>query len=273
MNNKIKLIVTTSSTPDPDTTAAALALAAELNAPFQARGANSLPNIKNQCQAEAVLVVSKDKPVVHTAGGQYFFHLSMAEMRIKNLLDGKNDHMADAMGLTAGMSVLDCTLGLATDAIVASYITGRTGRVVGLESSSVIALITGMGLKNFSPLRGQAPPTDEFKITGALRRIVLKNADYLDYLTTLPAKSFDVVYFDPMFRRPVRKSSNLAPVRALADDKPLSLKAVAEACRVARRRVVMKEASGSGEFAKLGFFNIHGGKYSSVKYGVIFVED
>lgn len=273
MSDKIKLVVTTSSKPSPDTTATAQKLAANLNAPFRARGVDSLAEIKNQHQTEAVLVVSKDKTVVHTTEGQYFFHLSLAELRIKNLLSGKNDHMADAMGLIAGMSVLDCTLGLATDAIVTSYVVGKNGRVVGLESSPVIALITGMGLKNFAPVRVQVPSVDEINITGALRRIVVENTDYLDYLTMLPANSFDVVYFDPMFRRPVRKSSNLAPVRALADDRPLSPEAVQEACRVARRRVVMKEANGSGEFEQLGFFKICGGRYSSVKYGVITLRE
>ncbi|MGP1407976.1 MAG: class I SAM-dependent methyltransferase, partial [Selenomonas sp.] len=50
---------------------------------------------------------------------------------------------------------------------------------------------------------------------------------------------------------------------------PVSLFAVAEACRVAKRRVVLKENSRSLEFARLGFSKIAGGKYSPVHYGVI----
>lgn len=260
---KLNLVVTTSLNPSRDITVAAKAAALKLNAPFKIRGATSLSNIKDEYQAEAVLVMSQDKPVVHTDDGKYFFHLSMAEMRIKNVLNGKDDHMAEAMGLSLGMSVLDCTLGLGTDAIVASYLTGEKGRVVGLESSPLVALITGEGFKDF------LPPGDELNITGALRRIVVKNIDYFDCLTALAAKSFDIVYFDPMFRRPVHKSSNFAPFRALADERPLIAEAVREACRVATGRVVMKETKGSGQFEKLGFLNICGGKYSSVEYGVI----
>jgi 16S rRNA G966 N2-methylase RsmD len=260
------IAVTTSLKPDHDIIENAKLFAAKLNAPFCARDNNSLEMIKREFQAGAVLVISKEKTIVHTESGQYFFHLSMAELRIKNLLDGKNDHMIDAMGLSLGMSVLDCTLGLGTDAIVASYVAGEAGKVVGIENSPVIALITGMGLKNFAAL------SDKINITCALRRICVENADYCDYLTALPAKSFDVVYFDPMFRRPVKKSSNLLPLRGLTDNRPLDKNAVWEACRVAKRRVVMKEANESGEFERLGFIDIHGGKYSSVKYGVIFVE-
>jgi hypothetical protein len=208
-----------------------------------------------------VLVAGKTGPVVHTPGGEYFFHLSMAELRINNLKDGNPDHMIAAMGLAPGMSVLDCTLGLATDAIVASYAAGEEGRVVGLESSPLIAAIAADGLAGFT--------SDRPELTAALRRIAVVTADYNAYLPTLPAASFDVVYFDPMFRRPVRSSSSMQPVRHLADHRPVSAAALDAARRVARRRVVMKEAGGSGEFARLGFATVVGGRYSSVNYGVL----
>jgi hypothetical protein len=257
----VKFVVTTSFKASWEMRAAAQKIAAQLNAPWQERGAKSLADLKNEFQAEAILVIAQAKPVVHTETGPYFFHLSLAEMRIKNFLNGKNDHMIEAMALAPGMSVLDATLGLGTDAIVASYVT--ESEVVALESSPLIAFITGTGLKNFSP----AP--DELNISAALRRITVKNIDYLTYLKTLSNKSFDIVYFDPMFRQPVRKSSNLLPVRNISNTEPLSPDAVFEARRVARRRVVMKEANGSAEFARLGFQALSGGKYSSVQYGVI----
>ena len=75
----------------------------------------------------------------------------------------------------------------------------------------------------------------------ALRRIKVVNADYLDFLKRQPDKSFDSIYFDPMFRYPLTDSKNINPLRSVADHRPLSEEAVAEARRVARHRVVMKE--------------------------------
>ena len=81
--------------------------------------------------------------------------------------------------------------------------------------------------------------------------------------------SFDAVYFDPMFRHPFMESAGIHPLRFLADPRPVSAEAIREARRVARRRVVLKESSKSGEFARLGFSAFVGGKYSHVRYGVI----
>jgi len=257
----VKIIVTTIHKPTPAVAECAAAMAARLDAPFVERGNRSLAALLAGHGADTVLVAAKDGPVVHTPGGEkFFFHLNMAELRINNLKDGNPDHMIAAMGLKPGMSVLDCTLGLATDAIVASYVAGEQGRVVGVESSPVVAAVAAHGLATFT--------CDRPEINAALRRITVVNADCGDYLAALPDGSFDVVYFDPMFRVPVRTSSSLRPLRHLADPRPLSAAAVAAARRVARRRVVMKEASGSGEFARLGFPAVVGGKYSSVHYGV-----
>jgi len=54
-----------------------------------------------------------------------------------------------------------------------------------------------------------------------------------------------------------------------ADSRETAAAAVEQAKRIARRRVVMKEANGSGEFQRLGFSQVLGGKYSSVAYGII----
>jgi hypothetical protein len=261
----VKVIVTTIHKPTPAAGEYAGAMAARLGAPLVERDSRSLAALLAAHGADTVLVAAKDGPVVHTPDGEYFFHLNMAELRINNLKDGNPDHMVAAMSLEPGMSVLDCTLGLATDAIVASYVAGEKGRVVGLESSPVVAAVAAHGLAAFT--------CDRPEINAALRRIIVVNADCGDYLATLPAGSFDVVYFDPMFRVPVKTSSSLRPLRHLADPRPLSPAAVAAACRVARRRVVMKEARGSGEFARLGFAAVVGGKYSSVHYGVMETGD
>lgn len=257
--------VTTSHNPTADIEKLAHQMAGALNLPYVARGKNSLAAIKQNYGASDLLVATHRGPVAHTAGGEFFFHLNMAELRIKNLINGKHDHMVTAMDLEPGMTVLDCTLGLATDAIVASFIVGNGGKVLGVESSSIIAFITQYGLQNFIC-------EDEY-ITKALRNIRVENMDCYQCLVTLPSDSFDVVYFDPMFRRPISGSSNIKPLRNLADSRSLTREIIIEACRVAKRRVVVKEAHESQEFERLGITTVVGGKYSSVHYGIIKVDD
>jgi 16S rRNA (guanine1516-N2)-methyltransferase len=263
MGETMNLIVTTAHRPSPEMEKAAAELAGKLHAPLTPRGDSSLAALRHEHRVDTLLIVTKRGPVVATPGGEYFFHLNLAELRIKNLISGKPDHMVSAMDLAAGMTVLDCTLGLATDAIVASFVAGPAGQVLGLEATAVIAAVTGLGLAQFA--------SDEAEITAVLRRIRVIHADFNEYLPTLPDRSFDVVFFDPMFRAPIIDSSNLKPLRFLADDRPLGPLAVREACRVARRRVVMKETCGSPEFSRLGITELYGGKYSSIQYGVIAV--
>lgn len=105
-------------------------------------------------------------------------------------------------------------------------------------------------------------------MTAAMRRIEVVNTDAFDYLRAKPDNAFDVVYFDPMFRHPLLQSENMNPLRYAADHDPVSEEMMAEARRVARRRVVLKETSKSTEFARLGFPEIAGGRYSPVHYGV-----
>ncbi len=188
----------------------------------------------------------------------------MAELRINNIRNGKSDWMIEAMGLRPGMSVLDCTLGLATDSIVASYIAGPTGSVIGLEHSPIIALIVSEGLAHFSCM-----DTD---ITQALRRIQVIESSYHTYLAGLPPKCVDVVYFDPMFRNPIVTSCALQPMRNLADNSAITEQAIEMAYRVAKSRIVIKETIYSKEFVRLGITTLTGGKYSNIRYGIIEVN-
>lgn len=256
------LIVTTAQQTIPSIIRQAEEIAEQLSVPFIPRNHTSLTALKETYKVSQLIVVTTTGPIVHTSAGEYFFHLSMAELRIKNILNGNHDHMVTAMNLMPGMSVLDCTLGLATDAIVASFVIGENGVIVGLESSPVIALITGYGLQHVTV-------DSEANITSALRRVKVENADYSELLQSLADNSFDIVYFDPMFRAPIMKSSNVNPIRTLANMQPLTAEAIRQACRVAKERVIVKEAAGSSEFVRLGMNTIVGGKYSSINYGII----
>ncbi|MNJ57372.1 hypothetical protein D3C77_529580 [compost metagenome] len=71
-----------------------------------------------------------------------------------------------------------------------------------------------------------------------------------------------------MFRDPVLESSSISPLRAFANNSRLETAAIVEACRVARKTVILKEKIGSGEFERLGFSVSERGQ-SKITYGVI----
>ena len=99
--------------------------------------------------------------------------------------------------------------------------------------------------------------------------ITVINQDYLSFLKEQEDNSFDVIYFDPMFRHALIDSKSLNPLRQLADMRAVSHEALNEAKRVAKYRIVFKENSRSLEFSRLGFTKICGGKYAPIHYGVI----
>jgi hypothetical protein len=169
--------------------------------------------------------------------------------------------MVDAMELGAGDSVLDCTLGRASDAIVASFVAGPAGQVVGLEIIPVIAEVTRHGLQTYESGRAE--------LDAAMRRIEVHRADHRTYLSDVRAGAFDVVYFDPVFTTAVMESDAMVPLRALADKGTVTPETLVEARRVARRRVVVKNIAGSPLWAELGIVHFVGGSGSRVEYGVV----
>lgn len=241
------------------------AIAQSLGIPYVKRGRHSYASLRATYGVDYLLVAKSGGLRLEMAAGELFFHPNMAHVRVRNWKRGEGDRMAEAMGLEAGMLVLDCTMGLGADAIVSSYITGATGKVVALEASPLIHAIVAYGLAHFT---GEGD-----MMQAAMRRISTKQIDALTYLKHLPARAFDVVYFDPMFRHPFYSSPALLPLRSLAVSAPLAEETVHEARRVARKCVVLKESSLSTEFQRLGFPIQKGGKYSRVRYGVYNVQE
>lgn len=258
MNN---FIVTTIRKPNQAQEAFAEEISLKLGGQFVRREDFSFDTLKKLHGAKNILLVKKSSLGIITSDGELFFHPNTAHLRIKNLRGGAGDRLIDALKISEGAKVLDCTLGLGSDAIVESFIAGAAGKVVALEINPLIAEVVSYGLKNFSD--------DSPHILQAMRRVKVINADCGEFLKTCADNSFDVVYFDPMFRRPIQKSSGLNPIRPLADNRPLTKEIILEACRVAKFRVVMKEHNGGLEFERLGFKLAEGGKYSSVAFGVI----
>lgn len=255
------VVVTTIRKVDDELIKRAQHIAAFLNTKYVPRNKAGISKIKQHYNADVVLVVKKDSLILDLLEGEMFFHPNMAQVRIKRLRYGGNDNMLDAMRIEKGMRVLDCTLGFASDAIVSSYGVGESGKVIGLEVNPLISLVVKEGLKTYLPTN--------YDLKSAMTNIEVINQDYLSYLKEQEDNSFDIIYFDPMFRHALLDSKNLSPLRQLADKEPVSLEAIAEAKRVARYRVVFKENSRSLEFARLGFDKICGGKYAPIHYGVM----
>ncbi len=263
------MIVTTSLRSMPEDISAACRFANEISGDYVPREGASLPELQQKYNVTRFVIIENGQPVVYQGNERFFFHRGMAELRLLNFVRSGHDPMVAAMGLEAGMTVLDCTLGLAADALVAAFAVGVSGRVLGVEKSPVVASLTRWGLAELCSDRSDARPVTK----QAASCIDAIRADHLEYLTGLVDRSFDVVYFDPMFRRPKQASVGIQPLRNFADSRALTIEAIRQAMRVARRRVVVKEAHGSREFSRLGMQQFGGGRYSPIQYGILVREE
>ena len=241
--------------------------ASALGIKFVVRGDRSIEDLAREYGVDEIIIAKKNTlrllTIDESAGiREIFFHPSTAHLRIKALRSSAGDRMVEAMGLTEGMRVLDCTLGLGSDSIVAAYVSRC--EVTAVEINPLMAYVVGRGLQTFDG--------DNRHVVEAMRRVRVVTADYIDVLRAEADDSFDVVYFDPMFRHALEKSAALNVIRQAADHRRVTLEAIAEARRVARCRVVLKENARSLEFERLGFKNFVGGRYSPIKYGVLTVD-
>lgn len=253
------MIVTTSRKPSQENIEKASATA-------RAFGLNYVPR-RNQDLAS---LISDQRPVLvfkasslscYTTAGELFFHPNMAAVRIRSLRDGGEDKMLTVCGLAPGSSFLDCTAGLCSDSLVARYRVGEQGTVLALESSLPIYLVMHHGLRNIKLPVFQ-------KLAAGIR---LLHGDYRSILPGLAPRSFDVVYFDPMFHAPVLSASSLQPLRPLACNQPVTPEDITMATRVAKKLVVLKERS-FFDFSKLGMVRATDAK-RKIAYGVLEIKE
>ncbi len=258
------LVVTTSRHPHPAHLAEASRWAALLDAPVVPRNDLSLIRLTETHGVPGVLVLGGDRVTYYEPARDllYFFHPGMSRRRIRNLKAANGDPMITAMQVGPGDSVLDCTLGRGADATVAAHVVGLEGRVVGIEKVPVLAWLTVDGLQHYE--------IEDAATREAMRRVEADCADSADFLGDQADGSFDAVYFDPIFEQMVAGASSMVPLRQLASHEPLTREALIEARRVARRRVVIKQPSGSPLWGRLGIevAIVAGGK-SHVEYGVV----
>lgn len=219
----------------------------------------SLRDLLERHQLQALVVSAAGGPQIFTEAGTFVYHPGMAVLRLQQLKRGGGDHLLAALGMKKGMRVFDGTLGLGADAAIISWAAGETGSVTGTEASVLLHFALSWGLSHY---RAEDP-----ELTAALRRIRAVNAEAGEYLESCAAGSFDAVYFDPMFRRPVKGSSAMDGLRPLSFERPLDERTIAAALRAAPL-VVIKERS-EKILREYGCTEFAGGRYSSFRFGII----
>ena len=260
-----RLCVTTCRKPSAEVLQLCRTLACELHLPIRARGHLTLARIRAEDNVTGVLVVRPDGILYSTAEATLAFHPGMSKVRIVNLRSGRGDPMVAAMALKDGGRVLDCTLGLGTDAIVASWVVGESGKVVGVERFPPTFAATRHGLAHY--------PEKNSEVRDAMGRIETHLADSAEFLDSVGPGEFDVIYFDPFFETPVMESSGIAPLRKLAAGGDSSLSsAIEKAEGKAGKRVVIKGSLGSALWRRHSVGHLHSGRRSKFAYGVIETE-
>lgn len=159
------------------------------------------------------------------------------------------------------ITILDCTCGFGADAAVASFGLPAGSRVDALEVSPLLEAVTSWGFSHFVHKKDD--------VTAALRRISLRRGDYRDYLLSDEGPVYDVLYFDPMFQRPVESSCQFQPVRAIMEHGGLTRDLIERALQKARRRVVIKERDFRQLCRDFPEVTLYGGKYSRIGYAVL----
>ncbi|MDX1934515.1 MAG: class I SAM-dependent methyltransferase [Capsulimonadales bacterium] len=259
------LLVTTALNPVPALVERALSLATELNASFFPRNGLSMPRLfEANPDARRVLVVRADRLTLRDpADNELFYHPNLSFLRLGNLLRGGNDLLPEAADLRPGDSVLDATLGYAAEAILCAHVVGPSGEVHGVEAVPELGVLVREGL--------QTVTTDLIPLNEAMRRIrVVHMGHHLDYLRACPDDRYDVLCFDPFFERVLEGSEHMMePLRRFGDTSPLLPETIAEARRVARRRIVVKAPRSSSVLADLGFTETVGSRKGRVVYGIV----
>ena len=242
-------IVTTGQHPDGESVRLATQVAGEIGTEFVPRKKRSVRKLMRE-YGRPVVVAGKERYEYHTKPDvkPLFFHPGLAAIRIKRLQRGGNDAMVDVCGLRAGELFLDCTMGLASDSTVASFVTGPSGLVTACEADPIVTYIVGHGLATYT----DSPE----EVLEAMRRIDVRNAKAADFLESSETGSYDVVYLDPMFEEAIEEAAAFAPLRSAGvHDRPDD-RLFTEAVRVARRRVVLKAHYRSELFDRYGFTRI-----------------
>ena len=258
---EVKTIVTTAGRPDDLSMALADFVCSTLHVPFVPRNKRSIRKISEEVQAN-VFVAGKNRYEYYPYGADepFFFHPNSAAFRLKRVARGEIEPFLEAVQLEKNDTILDCTLGLGADAMLAAYVVGGSGKVVGLEADPNVAFIVAHGMETYD--------TSALPLTRCMRHIEIVQAEAVAYLKRQPDNAFDVVYMDPMFEEIIEESNNFQALRTAGAHVTLTDEWVTEAKRVAKKRVVLKAHYRSTWFEKYQFSRLTR-LTSKFHYGVI----
>jgi hypothetical protein len=255
------MFVTTAGRTNQQMIEKAIESAKHLEVPYIPRQKKSIHRLQKETNSECIVVGKERLELFHKDAAQpFFFHPNSAMFRIKRLAEGEHDPFAEASQLTNGMTFLDCTLGLASDSIVASYLVGDEGMVTGTEGQKFLAYIVLEGLKTWD---SELPLMNE-----AMDRIKVIHSGAIDYLKTLPDNSFDCVYFDPMFEDSILESDGIKALGRFALYEDLTKETIEEALRVSKGRILLKDHYKSVRFEQYGF-HVFRRKTAKFHFGII----
>jgi hypothetical protein len=240
-------------------------LAEKYGVPFCPRNGKTIHQL--QSILDSALLVAHSQGCYYVNGlFKLRYHMGLAPLRLKQIRNGKTDYLLEALHLQGSEKVIDATFGLGADALVmASILQSATGHIIGLESAEPIFCVATEGVLYFRDQTGQI--TEESR-----KKIQLLHRDYQTYLKEQADQSVDIVFFDPMFQRPVKGSENLGEIRRFANTEPLLETSIQEAIRISRKRVVIKERRDSNLWPTWPIHRKFWGKYSNIAYGVIDCE-
>ncbi|HWK23169.1 MAG TPA: class I SAM-dependent methyltransferase [Ureibacillus sp.] len=239
-------LVTTPGRPDDLSMSLAQKACKELNIRFEPRNKRSILKISQLFDAN-LIVAGKNRYEYYPKGATapFFFHPNSAAFRLKRVAREENDPFLDACQLVEGNSFLDCTLGMGSDAMLAAYTVGDSGKVVGLEADPNVAFIVRNGMRTYD--------TTDLPLTNCMRQIELVQSEAIAFLQKQEDNSFDVVYLDPMFDEVIEESNNFEALREAGNHSHLTKEWVEQALRVSRKRVVLKAHFRSTVFEEFGF--------------------
>lgn len=258
---EVTTIVTTAGRPDDLSMVLANFVCETLCLTFVPRKKRSIRKISEEYQAN-VIVAGKNRYEYYAFGTDepFFFHPNSAAFRLKRVARGEAEPFLQAVQLEKNDTILDCTLGLGADAMLAAFIVGEYGRVVGVEANPNVAFIVAHGMGTYD--------TTELPLTACMRQIEVVQAEAIDFLKHQPDNAFDVVYMDPMFEELIEESNNFQALRTAGAHVTLTDEWVSEAKRVAKKRVVLKAHYRSTWFEKYQFSRLTR-LTSKFHYGVI----
>jgi len=251
MRSPLHAVVTTVTRPDAADERVAEAEAARLGLELVPRRNAGLARLL--ASAQAVLVVGVHERALYTEGCEEPLRSvgALGIPRARNLARGGRDALVEAGLLAPGDRFVDATAGRCGDAWVAEAAVGPEGEVVALEASPLVHAVMCFGLEK----------------SGS--RVRLLRADHASWLRDQPSKSVDVVYFDPMFRTPLRSRPDFDTLRQVAEPGALSREVLAEAVRVARRRVLLLDSPDGAEILRLGMEPVPAGRWASRRFGML----